>query len=77
MTQAVQDSISIIKESFDNEATPYFALIICLWGKYSTGIWLKYSLHVDINSNDQGAGLFNFTTMLFLFIYLFIYYLFF
>ena len=30
---AVDDSISIVKQSFDNEVTPYFALVICLWGK--------------------------------------------
>ena len=29
---AVDDSISIVKESFDNDVTPYFALVICLWG---------------------------------------------
>ena len=29
---AVDDSISIVKQSFDNEVTPYFALVICLWG---------------------------------------------
>ena len=29
----VEESISIIKESFDNDVTPYFALVICLWGK--------------------------------------------
>ena len=36
VTQAVQDSISIIQEAFDNDLTPYFALIICLWGRYNT-----------------------------------------
>ena len=30
---AVDDSISVVKQSFDNEVTPYFALVICLWGK--------------------------------------------
>ena len=32
--KAVDDSISVVKESFDNDVTPYFALVICLWGKY-------------------------------------------
>jgi len=28
----VGDSISIVKESFDNDLTPYYALAISIWG---------------------------------------------
>jgi len=28
----VDDSISIVKESFDNDLTPYYALAISIWG---------------------------------------------
>ena len=31
--EVVENSLAVIKEAFDNEVTPYFALVICLWGK--------------------------------------------
>ena len=30
----VEDSIGIVKESFDNDLTPYYALVIAIWGKF-------------------------------------------
>jgi len=32
--EIVDDSISIVKESFDNNLTPYYALAISIWGPY-------------------------------------------
>ena len=33
VSSMVGDSLGIFKESFDNTVTPYYALVICLWGK--------------------------------------------
>ena len=30
--QLVEDSIDVVKESFDNNLTPYYALVIAIWG---------------------------------------------
>jgi len=30
----VEDSIGIVKESFDNNLTPYYALAVSIWGPY-------------------------------------------
>ncbi|XP_021363024.1 anoctamin-4-like isoform X2 [Mizuhopecten yessoensis] len=32
-------ALEIIKSSFDNEVTPYFALIICIWGTLFLELW--------------------------------------
>ncbi len=29
----IENSVSLIKEAFDNDTTPYFGLFMCLWGK--------------------------------------------
>ena len=29
----VEDSIDVVKESFDNDVTPYYALVIAIWGQ--------------------------------------------
>ena len=34
--QAVEDSMTKIKAAFDNDITPYFALIMCLWGMFNS-----------------------------------------
>ena len=33
-TAYVTESISIVKESFDNDATPFYALIVTIWGMW-------------------------------------------
>ena len=30
---AVEDLLGVVKQSFDNDVTPFFALVICLWGE--------------------------------------------
>lgn len=35
---AVTGALSVIKEAFDNDVTPYFAMIICLWGKLNANL---------------------------------------
>ncbi|KAJ8310954.1 hypothetical protein KUTeg_011493 [Tegillarca granosa] len=51
--------LNVIKKSFDNEATPYFALVICLWGTVFLEYWkrtnatLAYEWDVnDFESNE-------------------------
>nr|XP_006816508.1 PREDICTED: anoctamin-4-like [Saccoglossus kowalevskii] len=47
------DIYSIIKQSFDNSVTPYFSIVICLWGTLFLEIWkrtnarLAYEWDVD------------------------------
>lgn len=39
----MDDLLNTIKKAFDNDVTPFFALIICLWGKLtimSDGLWV-------------------------------------
>ncbi|XP_069129746.1 anoctamin-4-like isoform X3 [Argopecten irradians] len=36
-------ALDVIKSSFDNEVTPYFALIICLWGTLFLELWKQKS----------------------------------
>ncbi|XP_060078279.1 anoctamin-10-like [Ylistrum balloti] len=36
-------ALEIIKSSFDNEVTPYFALIICVWGTLFLELWKQKS----------------------------------
>jgi len=40
----VDDSISIVKESFDNDITPYYALAISIWGLASFSL-VSYSAY--------------------------------
>ncbi|XP_074650547.1 anoctamin-7-like isoform X3 [Tubulanus polymorphus] len=53
LVETFKDVLSVIKESFDNEITPYFALIICLWGTIFLELWkrknatLAYEWDVD------------------------------
>lgn len=39
--QAVQNSINVIRHAFDNDLTPYYALIICLWGTIFLEVWKR------------------------------------
>ncbi|KAK3099349.1 hypothetical protein FSP39_003125 [Pinctada imbricata] len=55
----VQALLDVVKQSFDNDATPYFALIICLWGTIFIERWkrknatLAYEWDVDkFESNE-------------------------
>ncbi|XP_041359345.1 anoctamin-7-like [Gigantopelta aegis] len=53
VTTAVKDLLSVIKLSFDNDVTPFFALVICLWGTVFLEVWkrkkatLAYEWDVD------------------------------
>ncbi|XP_071847241.1 anoctamin-7-like isoform X4 [Apostichopus japonicus] len=38
-----EDWLIMFKNSFDNEATPYFALVICLWGTVFLEYWKRKS----------------------------------
>ncbi|OPL21194.1 hypothetical protein AM593_00704, partial [Mytilus galloprovincialis] len=45
--------LTVIKEACDNEATPYYAMIICVWGTLFLELWkrktstLAYEWDVD------------------------------
>ncbi|XP_048243389.1 anoctamin-4-like isoform X2 [Haliotis rufescens] len=49
----VTDVLNIIKQAFDNDVTPFFALLICLWGTVFLELWkrkvarLAYEWDVD------------------------------
>lgn len=43
LKRTVSDVLSVIQESFDNDITPYFALIICLWGTIFMEVWKRKS----------------------------------
>lgn len=53
----VEETIDIIRSSFDNEATPYFALIICLWGTIFLEVWkrknCKLAYEWDVNAYED------------------------
>lgn len=34
--------LTVIKEAFDNEVTPYFALVMCLWGEQGKLLLIYY-----------------------------------
>ncbi|XP_077983931.1 anoctamin-4-like isoform X2 [Glandiceps talaboti] len=59
VTQIGLDVFSIVKESFDNEITPYFGIIICLWGTLFLEIWkrnnarLAYEWDVDDYEDNE------------------------
>ncbi|KAL5011379.1 hypothetical protein ScPMuIL_009930 [Solemya velum] len=38
---AVTNLLDVIKESFDNEVTPFFAFVICLWGTVFLELWKR------------------------------------
>ncbi|KAL3878156.1 hypothetical protein ACJMK2_030526, partial [Sinanodonta woodiana] len=40
---AVNALLDTIRESFDNEVTPYFALVICLWGTIFLEMWKRHN----------------------------------
>lgn len=37
----VEDSMNVVKEAFDNELTPYFAIVISLWGTIFLEMWKR------------------------------------
>ncbi|CAI9732201.1 anoctamin-4-like isoform X2 [Octopus vulgaris] len=41
--RTMNDVLLVIRESFDNNITPYFALIICLWGTIFMEAWKRKS----------------------------------
>ncbi|KAJ8028117.1 Anoctamin-7 [Holothuria leucospilota] len=43
VTLLTEDWLIVFKNSFDNEATPYFALVICLWGTVFLEYWKRRS----------------------------------
>ncbi|XP_064610213.1 anoctamin-4-like isoform X2 [Liolophura sinensis] len=51
--------LTVIKEAFDNEITPYFALVVCLWGTIFLEFWkrknatLSYEWDVDQYENNE------------------------
>lgn len=47
LKRTVSDVLSVIQESFDNDITPYFALIICLWGTIFTEVWKRKSAELS------------------------------
>ncbi|XP_060682951.1 anoctamin-7-like [Hemiscyllium ocellatum] len=53
------DFFTVIQASFDNEATPWFGLIVCLWGTVFLEMWkrinakLVYEWDVDNFENDE------------------------
>ncbi|XP_043547893.1 anoctamin-7-like [Chiloscyllium plagiosum] len=53
------DFFTVIQSSFDNEATPWFGLIVCLWGTVFLEMWkrinakLVYEWDVDNFENDE------------------------
>ena len=53
--QLVEDSIDVVKESFDNNLTPYYALVIAIWGS-SVSIALGLVLHGRRPLNQQIVG---------------------
>ncbi|XP_070552213.1 anoctamin-7-like [Ptychodera flava] len=59
VTQIGLDVFSIVKESFDNKVTPYFGIIICLWGTLFLEIWkrknarLAYEWDVDTFEDNE------------------------
>ncbi|XP_067841513.1 anoctamin-7-like [Heptranchias perlo] len=56
---ASDDLFTIIQSSFDNAATPWFGLIVCLWGTIFLEVWkrinakLVYEWHVENYENDE------------------------
>ncbi|CAH1778359.1 unnamed protein product [Owenia fusiformis] len=57
--ELVFDLLDVIKESFDNEVTPFFALVMCLWGTLFLEAWkrknatLAYEWDVDSFSMSE------------------------
>jgi len=71
----VDDSISIVKESFDNDLTPYYALVVSIWGR-PTSLCLSLCLLVCLSlwapAQRKRATMLYFANV-YLFIYLFFY----
>ncbi|XP_048453821.1 anoctamin-7-like [Rhincodon typus] len=55
------DFFTVIQSSFDNEATPWFGLVVCLWGTIFLEMWkrinakLVYEWDVENFENDEPA----------------------
>ncbi|XP_038674776.1 anoctamin-7-like isoform X2 [Scyliorhinus canicula] len=55
------DLFTVIQSSFDNDATPWFGLVICLWGTIFVEMWkrvnakLVYEWDVENFENDEPA----------------------
>ncbi|OAF70406.1 Anoctamin-like protein [Intoshia linei] len=54
---ALDSSLDTVKESFDNDLTPYYAVIICLWGTVFIELWKRknalLSYQWDVHSFEE------------------------
>ena len=46
--------LDVIKEAFDNEATPYYAVCICIWGTIFLEAWKVNSVWILLLDTDEG-----------------------